>query len=32
MHSEGFELTRLTYTMLKDNLMRHREDRVNILQ
>ena len=28
MHSGGFELTKLTYTRLEDNLMRHRGDRV----
>ena len=27
MHSGGFELTKLTYTRLEDNLMRHRGDR-----
>ena len=27
MHSAGFELTKLTYTRLKDNLIRHRGDR-----
>ena len=26
MHSAGFELTKLTYTRLKDNLIRHRGD------
>ena len=28
MHSEGLELTKLTYTRLEDNLIRHRGDRV----
>ena len=27
MHSRGFELTKLTYTRLEDNLIRHRGDR-----
>ena len=27
MYSEGFELTKLTYTRLEDNLIRHRGDR-----
>ena len=27
MHSGGFELTKLTYTRLEDNLIRHRVDR-----
>ena len=27
MHSEGFELTKLTYTRLENNLIRHRGDR-----
>ena len=27
MHSVGFELTKLTYTRLEDNLIRHRGDR-----
>ena len=27
MHSAGFELTKLTYTRLEDNLIRHRGDR-----
>ena len=27
MHSGGFELTKLTYTRLEDNLTRHRGDR-----
>ena len=27
MHSEGLELTKLTYTRLEDNLIRHRGDR-----
>ena len=26
MHSGGFELTKLTYTRLEDNLIRHRGD------
>ena len=28
MHSGGFELTKLTYTRLEDNLIRHRGDRL----
>ena len=28
MHAGGFELTKLTYTMLEDNLIRHRGDRL----
>ena len=28
MHSAGLELTKLTYTMLEDNLIRHRGDQV----
>ena len=28
MHSGGFELTKLTYTRLEDNLTRHRGDRL----
>ena len=28
MHSEGFELTKPTYTRLEDNLIRHRGDRL----
>ena len=28
MHSGGFELTKLTYTRLEDNLIRHRNDRL----
>ena len=28
MHSGGFELTKLTYTRLEDNLTRHRSDRL----
>ena len=28
MHSGGFELTKLTYTTLEDNLIRHRGDRL----
>ena len=31
MHSEGFELTKLTYTWLKDTLIRHRGDRYTLL-
>ena len=31
MHSAGFELTKLTYTRLEDNLIRHRGDRYSIL-
>ena len=27
MHSAGLELTKLTYTRLEDNLLRHRGDR-----
>ena len=30
MHSGGFELTKLTYIRLEDNLMRHRGDRLSI--
>ena len=30
MHSAGLELTKLTYTMLEDNLIRHRGDRIRI--
>ena len=30
MHSGGFELTKLTYTRLEDNLIRHRGDRVRV--
>ena len=29
MHSAGLELTKLTYTRLEDNLIRHRGDRLN---
>ena len=29
MHSKGFELTKLTYTRLDDNLIRHRGDRLH---
>ena len=29
MHSAGLELTKLTYTRLEDNLIRHRGDRVH---
>ena len=28
MHSAGLELTKLTYTRPKDNLIRHRGDRI----
>ena len=28
MHSVGLELTKLTYTRLEDNLIRHRGDRM----
>ena len=28
MHSGGFELTKLTYARLEDNLVRHRGDRI----
>ena len=28
MHSRGLELTKLTYTRLEDNLIRHRGDRL----
>ena len=28
MHSGGFELTKLSYTRLEDNLIRHRGDRL----
>ena len=31
MHSAGLELTKLTYTRLEDNLIRHRGDRLTIL-
>ena len=31
MHSAGLELTKLTYTRLEDNLIRHRGDRYMIL-
>ena len=31
MHSGGFELTKLTYTRLEENLIRHRGDRVLLL-
>ena len=30
MHSGGFELTKLTYTRLEDNLIRHRGDRLSL--
>ena len=29
MHSAGLELTKLTYTRLEDNLIRHRRDRLH---
>ena len=32
MHSAGLELTKLTYTRLEDNLIRHRGDRYIITQ
>ena len=32
MHSGGFELTKLTYTRLVDNLIRHRGDRHNLVR
>ena len=32
MHSGGFELTKLTYTRLEDNLTRHRGDRLTTLK
>ena len=28
MHSAGLELTKLTYTTLEDNVIRHRGDRI----
>ena len=31
MHSAGLELTKLTYTRLEDNLIRHRGDRLYYL-
>ena len=31
MHSAGLELTKVTYTRLKDNLIRHRGDRLIII-
>ena len=31
MHSGGFELTKLTYTRLEDNLIRHRGNRILVL-
>ena len=31
MHSAGLELTKLTYTRLEDNLIRHRGDRHHLL-
>ena len=30
MHAAGLELTKLTYTRLEDNLIRHRGDRLTI--
>ena len=30
MHSAGLELTKLTYTRLEDNLIRHRGDRIKL--
>ena len=30
MHSAGLELTKLTYTRLEDNLIRHRGDRLSL--
>ena len=30
MHSAGLELTKLAYTRLEDNLIRHRGDRLNV--
>ena len=30
MHSGGFELTKLTYTRLEDNVIRHRGDRIRL--
>ena len=32
MHSRGLELTKLTYTRLEDNLIRHRGDRYIIIK
>ena len=32
MHSAGLELTKLTYTRLEDNLIRHRGDRQHVTQ
>ena len=32
MHSAGLELTKLTYTRLEDNLIRHRGDRSTLYQ
>ena len=32
MHSAGLELTKLTYTRLEDNLIRHRGDRLKLQQ
>ena len=32
MHSAGLELTKLTYTRLEDNLIRHRGDRIREIQ
>ena len=31
MHSAGLELTKLTYTRLEDNLIRHRGDRLQLI-
>ena len=31
MHLAGLELTKLTYTRLEDNLIRHRGDRLKLL-
>ena len=30
MYSAGLELTKLTYTKLEDNLIRHRDDRLRL--
>ena len=30
MHSEGLELTKLTYIRLEDNVIRHRDDRYKL--
>ena len=32
MHSTGLELTKLTYTRLEDNLIRHQDDRFGLLE